>query len=71
VTRPGRSGADQSPLTQVLADATHASQTALPDADRRRLYLWLDANAPFYGTYTELERLAQLQGEAVPPPQVQ
>ncbi len=71
VTRPGRSGADQSPLTQVLADATHASQTALPDADRRRLYLWLDANAPFYGTYTEPERLAQLQGEAVPPPQVQ
>jgi len=71
VTRPGCSGADQSPLTQVLGDATHASQTALPDAGRRRLYLWLDANAPFYGTYTEPERLAQLQGKAVPPPRVQ
>jgi len=71
VTRPGRSGADRSPLTQILGDATHASQMDLPDADRRRLYLWLDANAPFYGTYTEPERLAQLQGEAVPPPQVQ
>jgi len=71
VTRPGRSGADQSPLTQVLGDVTHASQMDLPAADRRRLYLWLDANAPFYGTYTGPERLAQLQGQAVPPPQVQ
>jgi hypothetical protein len=70
-TRPGRGGADQSPLTQVLGDANHASQLDLPEADRRRLYLWLDANAPFYGTYTQPERLAQLRGEAVPPPRIQ
>lgn len=70
-THPGRGGADQSPLTKVLDDANHASQLDLPEADRRRLYLWLDANAPFYGTYTQPERLAQLQGEAVPPPRVQ
>jgi cytochrome c553 len=70
-TRPGRGGADQSPLTQVLDDANHGVPIRLAEEDRRRLYLWLDANAPFYGTYTESERLAQLQGESVPPPRVQ
>jgi hypothetical protein len=35
------------------------------------LYVWLDANVPFYGTYTEAERLAQLRGEPVSPPSVQ
>lgn len=71
VTRPGRSGADQSPLTHVLDDANHGPAIGLDKEDRRRLYLWLDANAPFYGTYTADERRAQLQGEAVPPPRVQ
>jgi hypothetical protein len=70
-THPSRGGADQSPLTHVLGDANHAWQLNLPDADRRRLYLWLDANAPFYGTYTQAEQLAQKRGEVVPPPQVQ
>jgi len=70
-TYPGRGGADQSPLTQVLADANHGGKLNLPAEDRRRIYLWLDANAPFYGTYTQPERLAQLRGESVPPPSVQ
>ncbi len=70
-TRPGRCGADASPLTQVLGDANHGSQIRLPDDDLRRIYLWLDANAPFYGTYTEPERLAQRRGKPVPPPAVQ
>jgi hypothetical protein len=70
-TRPGRCGADQSPLTQVLADANHGPPLRLPEEDLRRIYLWLDANAPFYGTYTEPERMAQLRGEPVPPPAVQ
>jgi len=43
----------------------------LPDADRRRLYLWLDANVPFYGTYSPAEQLAQRKGEAVAPPRFQ
>ena len=71
VTRPGHSGADQSPLTRVLDDAHHGPAIGLPDEDRRRLALWLDANAPFYGTYAEGEQRAQLRGEAVPPPLVQ
>jgi hypothetical protein len=70
-THPGRCGADQSPLTQVLADAKHGPPLRLPAEDIRRIYLWLDANAPFYGTYTEPEQLAQRRGEPVPPPAVQ
>ena len=49
-TRPGRIGADESPLTRILAGSTHAG-IDLPDADRRAISLWLDANAPFSGTY--------------------
>jgi hypothetical protein len=70
-TPPGRIGADESPLTRILDDAMHAPRVQLPDADRRRLLLWLDANAPFYGTYSQEEHLAQLKGEAVPPPRRQ
>ncbi|MCX7825900.1 MAG: hypothetical protein N2689_10120, partial [Verrucomicrobiae bacterium] len=58
-TRPGQAGADASPLTAILNDATHRPQTQLSDADRRRLYLWLDANVPFHGTYGHVEQLAQ------------
>ncbi len=70
-THPGRIGADASPLTRILEDPTHRAKAALPDEDRRRLYLWLDANAPFYGTYSKEEQLAQFEGRAVPPPMVQ
>jgi hypothetical protein len=69
-THPGRIGADESPLSRILGDATHRP-VALPDPDRRRLYLWLDANVPFYGTYSPTEQVAQRQGEAVVPPQFQ
>lgn len=70
-THPGRGATDESPLTKVLDDANHGSRIELPDQARRRLYLWLDANAPFYGTYSKAEQLAQRNGEAVPPPQAQ
>jgi hypothetical protein len=68
-TQPGRIGADASPLTAILDDATHRGQ--LPDADRRRLYLWLDANVPFYGTYDHADQLAQREGRSVPVPLAQ
>jgi hypothetical protein len=71
VTRPGHGGADESRLTQIIQDTTHAPEVRLPDGDRRRLYLWLDANASFYGTYTPPEELAQLKGQPVPPPRIQ
>jgi hypothetical protein len=70
-TRPGHGGADESPLSKILDDANHGPRLSLPAADRRRLYLWLDANVPFYGTYLKEDQLAQRQGEAVPPPAVQ
>jgi len=69
-TRPGHAGADESPLTRILNDATHVP-IKLPEDERRRIYLWLDANAPFYGTFEKAAHIAQLKGEAVPPPRVQ
>jgi hypothetical protein len=69
-TRPGHGGTDESPLTRILADATHAPEK-LPDADRRRLYLWMDANAPFYGVYSSPDQLAQQRGMEVAIPSVQ
>jgi len=69
-TRPGHCGADASPLTQILTDPTHAPLD-LPQSDRRRIYLWLDANAPFYGTYDSQAQWAQRNGAAVAPPALQ
>lgn len=69
-TRPGHCGTDESPLTRILGDATHAP-TGLPDEDRRRLYLWMDANAPFYGVYAQPEQIAQRRGDEVAVPRVQ
>jgi hypothetical protein len=71
VTRPGHLGADQSPLTGILADATHKPELHWTDKERRNLLLWLDANVPFYGAYGHDEQLAQGQGQAIPPPLVQ
>ena len=71
VTRPGEMASDVSPLTAVLKDATHAPQLALTDEELRRIYLWLDGNAAFYGSYSVSKRLAQRNGEAVPVPTLQ
>lgn len=71
VTPPGRLGADESPLSRILRDELHAREAPLSDEERRRLHLWLDANAPFYGTYEAEARAAQRRGEAVPPPRLQ
>jgi hypothetical protein len=70
VTRPGHGGAVQSPLTAILDDAAHR-EILLPEADRQRILVWLDANAPFYGAYSESERTAQRRGDSIPPPQRQ
>ena len=71
VTRPGRIGADQSPLLKVLKDPIHTQHVHLPKEARRRLYIWLDANVPFYGTYEQAQQLAKKDGQAVPPPLLQ
>ncbi len=71
VTRPGHCGADESPLSRILDDENHGPKIGLTEDARQRILLWLDSNAPFYGVYTQAERLAQLRGQQVPPPQVQ
>jgi hypothetical protein len=71
VTRPGHLGADESPLTKILADETHGEGVKLADAALRRIYVWLDGNAPFFGTYGKGEQDAQLAGAPVPPPGLQ
>lgn len=70
-TRPGEAGADASPLTRILDDAVHRPALQWSEADRRRIYLWLDANAPFYGTYSVQDHAAQRRGEQVPLPTLQ
>jgi hypothetical protein len=68
---PGRAGADASPLTRILRDATHLPALTWSDAEKRRLYLWLDANAPFYGSYQTEEQLAQREGKSIGSPPFQ
>jgi hypothetical protein len=72
VIRPGASGTLTFPAREAATAevALLTFQAQLPDADRRRLYLWLDANVPFYGTYDHAQQLAQREGRSVPvPPQ--
>ena len=72
VTRPGHCGSDESPLVAILSDKNHAEPLSqLPLMDLRQLYIWLDANAPFYGTYQQDAQVRQLSGDTVPPPLLQ
>ena len=71
VTRPGKVGADVSPLARIIADPLHSEHVELTDAERRRLYIWLDGNVPFYGTYGIEEQVAQQSGKPVGPPTLQ
>lgn len=70
-TRPGEMPADMSPLVPVLHDANHAKEIKLSDEEWRILYIWLDGNAAFYGSYSAPEQLAQYQGDAISPPALQ
>ena len=71
LTRPGRIGADVSALTEVLTDTIHSQCVKLDNGELRRLYIWLDGNVPFYGTYDSDKQLAQKSGQLVPPPTLQ
>jgi hypothetical protein len=71
VTRPGQLGADSSPLSAILTGADHQKRVRLPEPVLRVFYLWLDSQVPFYGTDEKDALAAQLQGEAIPPPQLQ
>lgn len=71
VTHPGRMGADESRLTKILDDATHTRHVKLSAEDRQRIYLWLDGNVPFYGSYDQEAQRQQQAGRSIPPPSVQ
>ena len=71
VTTPGHMPADESPLTKILVDSNHARKVNLSDSERHRIYLWLDGNATFYGSYSKEERLAQRKGDIIPLPRLQ
>jgi hypothetical protein len=71
ITRPGQIGADVSRLTQILNDSDHKAEVDLSEDDYLRISIWLDGNAPFYGTYDSDEQQAQREGRPVPPPRVQ
>jgi hypothetical protein len=70
-THPGQIGADASRLSSILEDNNHRTQVQWTEAERRRIYLWLDANVPFYGTYDPGDQLAQREGKAISPPDFQ
>jgi hypothetical protein len=71
VTRPGRQGVDESRLFEVLADPVHKLEVKLSAEESMRLQIWIDANAPFFGTYREEERQAQREGLTIAPPKLQ
>jgi hypothetical protein len=51
VTRPPKYyGSHASKLIDILR-TTHKDRASLPPEDWRRLVTWIDANAPYYGTY--------------------
>ncbi|MDR0870430.1 MAG: hypothetical protein LBN39_06515 [Planctomycetaceae bacterium] len=60
---PGNIGAANSRLGQVLLDENHREKVSAED--RRRVFLWLDANAPRLGAFVDEE--AQSRGELVMP----
>jgi hypothetical protein len=71
VTRPGQLGADSSQLSAILTGTKHRERAELPESALRVLYLWLDAQVPFYGTDEPSHLAAQARGEAIPPPALQ
>jgi hypothetical protein len=51
---PGRWGSPASKLAEIIRsghrDKDGKPRVAVADADRRRVYLWIDLNVPYYGT---------------------
>ncbi len=60
---PGEVGARASKLFRMLRDGHH--DVKLSDEEWRRLIVWMDCNAPFYGAYHDTEK--QANGELVLP----
>ncbi len=71
LTQPGKMPADVSPLTGILLAPAHQERLNMNDEEIRRIYLWLDGNGAFYGSFSHEEQLAQLNGETIPLPRLQ
>lgn len=69
-TMPGESGADISPLSNIINDQNH-QDIDLTDEERRNLYLWMDAMVPFYGVYDASVQALQQDGQKVEMPELQ
>ena len=69
-TMPGESGADISPLSNIINDQNH-QDIGLTDEERRNLYLWMDAMVPFYGVYDASVQALQQDGQKVEMPELQ
>ena len=66
-TYPGKFGAQASKLVQMLRQGSMGGETLdLSPEERRRIYLWIDLNVPFYGVYLPEHVAAQRSGENVP-----
>ena len=55
------------PLLHKIVEAA----VELTESERRRICLWLDGNAAFYGVYLKSAQLAQRRGQRIPPPKLQ
>ena len=53
--------ANTSPLVQMLKAGHHGVE--LTDAEWRRLYTWIDLNAPFWGTWTDQVEYFRMRGD--------
>ena len=62
-TIPGRFGARNSKMGQALLSPTHKGK--IPEADYRRVVLWLDSNSLRLGAFHDVEK--QMAGEVVWP----
>jgi len=63
VSTPGKVGARMSKLLALLSKGHY--DVKLPQADLRRITLWLDCDSPFFGAYDDTEK--QAKGELVLP----
>jgi hypothetical protein len=66
LTWPGFFGALGSPLMEMLEQGHH--DVDLGAEDWERLITWMDANAPFYGTFDVRDQERQLNGERIEGP---
>ena len=68
-TMPGRFGAINSPLMQLLRGG-HAGVKLSPE-ETERLVTWMDTNALFYGTFNVEDQQRQRRGERIAGPDIQ